>query len=237
VTINPGIDIHRVTVPNVLGTLDPGGASEELVVVGAHLDHDGVHEDGRVYNGADDNASGTAAVLAMAAAFTKASATGQRPRRRVVFALWNAEEKGSLGAEAYLAPLPPGRVIANVNLDMIGRGEANGKTNAVHMLGYSYSPDFAALARRANEAVGLMVKEEYDGDAQNLIQRSDNWPFLKRGIPALFFTTGLHPDYHTPDDDTDRLDFAKLERITELASRLTWLVADGQPPRFKKQTR
>jgi hypothetical protein len=91
----------------------------------------------------------------------------------------------------------------------------------------------ASWSSRANEAVGLTVKEGYDRDAQNLIQRSDNWPFLKRGIPALFFTTGLHPDYHTPDDDTDRLE---LERISELASRLAWLVADGQPPRFK-QTR
>jgi Zn-dependent M28 family amino/carboxypeptidase len=103
----------------------------------------------------------------------------------------------------------------------------------VHVLGYSYSPEFAALARRANETIGLTLKEQYDRGAQGLLQRSDNWPFLKRAIPALFFTTGLHPDYHTPDDDVDLIDFAKLERITELVSRLVWLVADGDPPAFR----
>jgi Zn-dependent M28 family amino/carboxypeptidase len=65
------------------------------------------------------------------------------------------------------------------------------------------------------------------------LRRSDNWPFLQRGVPAVFLTTGLHPDYHTPADDTDRLDFAKLERITELASRVAWITADGDAPRFK----
>jgi Zn-dependent M28 family amino/carboxypeptidase len=187
----------------------------------------------------------------MAAALTKASVTGQRPRRRIIFALWNAEEKGSLGSEAFAAaPHPTGRIIANINLDMIGRGEhvadpqdpryrggrrtTEGEhANVVHMLGYSHSPEFAALARRANESIGLTIKEEYDRDAQGLLQRSDNWPFLKRSIPALFFTTGLHPDYHTPDDDVEKIDFAKLERITELVSRLAWLVADGEPPRFR----
>jgi hypothetical protein len=230
-TLRPGVVIQPVTAHNVIAMLEPARGSEEIVVVGAHLDHDGVDESGRIYNGADDNASGTAAVLAMAAALTKASGTGPRPRRRIIFALWNAEEKGSLGSEAFAAaPRPTGRIIANINLDMIGRGE---NANVVHMLGYSHSPDFAALARRANEPIGLTIKEEYDRDAQGLLQRSDNWPFLKRAIPALFFTTGLHPDYHTPDDDVEKIDFAKLERITELVSRLAWLVADGEPPRFR----
>jgi len=69
--------------------------------------------------------------------------------------------------------------------------------------------------------------------AQGLLHRSDNWPFLRRGVPAVFLTTGLHPDYHTPEDDTDRIDFAKLERITELASRAVWIAADGEAPRFQ----
>jgi Zn-dependent M28 family amino/carboxypeptidase len=103
----------------------------------------------------------------------------------------------------------------------------------VHVLGYSYSPQLAALARRANEPIDLHLREEYDTDAQGLLQRSDNWPFLKRSIPALFFTTGIHADYHTPADDAERLDFAKLERITELVSRLAWLLTETDPPRFK----
>jgi Zn-dependent M28 family amino/carboxypeptidase len=252
-TLRPGIAIHQTTVHNVLALVEADApASGDMVVVGAHLDHDGTDDDGRVYNGADDNASGTAAVLAMAAAFARAADAGQRPRRRIVFALWNAEEKGSLGSEAYVAsPVPAGRVVANLNLDMVGRAEdvpdatdprfrgfrrttAAGNANTLHVLGYSHSPDLAALARQANRAVGLKLRLEYDRGAQGLIRRSDNWPFLKRSIPALFFTTGLHPDYHTPDDDVERIDVAKLERIAELVGRLAWLVAAGEPPRYRE---
>jgi Zn-dependent M28 family amino/carboxypeptidase len=164
--------------------------------------------------------------------------------------LWNGEEKGSLGAEHYVRhPAPARRVIANINLDMVGREEeipdpdnprfrgfrktsAAQNTNVVHLLGYTYSPDLAAMAQRANDAIRLTIKEDYDRGAQSLVRRSDNWPFLARGVPAVFLTTGLHPDYHTPDDDTERIDFAKLERITELAARLAWMAADGEPPRF-----
>jgi Zn-dependent M28 family amino/carboxypeptidase len=169
----------------------------------------------------------------------------------VVFALWNGEEKGSLGAEFYLQqPVPARKIVADINLDMIGREEeipdpdnfrfrgfdrttAAQNTNVVHLLGYSYSPDLARMAERANDAVRLTIREDYDRNAQGLVRRSDNWPFLEHGIPAIFLTTGLHPDYHTPDDDTDRIDFPKLERITELAARLAWMAANGEAPRFK----
>jgi Zn-dependent M28 family amino/carboxypeptidase len=142
--------------------------------------------------------------------------------------------------------------VANVNLDMIGRDEdipdpddpryrgfaktrASENTNVVHLLGYTYAPDLAREAVLANEAVHLTLKQDYDRESQNLVKRSDNWPFIEHGIPAVFLTTGLHPDYHTPDDDTDKLDFAKLERIARLAARLVWLAADGEAPRFRAQ--
>ena len=242
-----------LTINNVLGIVEGRDSRRrELVVVGAHLDHDGVDADGRVYNGADDNASGTAAVLAAAAAFARAAAAGERPARSVLFALWNGEEKGSLGAEAFVtAPDPNRKIVANLNLDMVGRHEdadpsdwrfagfpkvaAAASTNTLHVLGYSYSPDFAAALRDANRAVGLTLLEAYDDGAQRLLQRSDNWPFLSRGIPALFLTTGLHPDYHTPDDDTARIDFAKLTRVTKLAARAAWMVADGRGPTMKRR--
>jgi Zn-dependent M28 family amino/carboxypeptidase len=189
----------------------------------------------------------------MAAAFTRAAAQGARPARAVVFALWNGEEKGSLGAEYYVShPQPARRVVANINLDMVGRDEdipdpddpryrgfaktrAADNTNVVHLLGYTYAPDLAHEAEIANETIHLTVKQDYDRDSQSLVRRSDDWPFLQHGIPAVFLTTGLHPDYHTPSDDTARIDFAKLERITELASRLVWLAATGDAPRFHAQ--
>jgi hypothetical protein len=251
--LNPDVIARPVAMDNILGIVEGGRMTAEVVVVGAHLDHDGIDEAGRIYNGADDNASGTAAVIAMAAAFTRAAEQGVRPGRAVVFALWNGEEKGELGAEYYVThPEPTRRIVANINLDMVGRDEdipdpddpryrgfaktrAADNTNVVHLLGYSYAPDLAREAEVANETIRLTVKEDYDRDAQNLVRRSDNWPFLAHGIPAVFLTTGLHPDYHTPNDDTGRIDFAKLQRITELASRLVWLAADGEAPRFHAQ--
>jgi hypothetical protein len=251
--LTPDVVATAVIMHNVLGIIEGRQSSSEMVVVGAHLDHDGVDEAGRIYNGADDNASGTAALLAIAAAFARASARGERPARSVVFAFWNGEEKGSLGAEYYAGkPVPARRVVANLNLDMIGRGEeipdptdprfqgfaktaAGDNANVLHLLGYSYSPDLAAIVGRANETIRLRIREDYDRDAQGLLYRSDNWPFLQHGIPAVFFTTGLHPDYHTPDDDTERLDFAKLERIAELACRAAWMTAEGDRPRLKSR--
>jgi hypothetical protein len=253
-SLTPDLVATPVSMRNVLGIVegrDPG-RRHEVVVIGAHLDHDGVDADGRIYNGADDNASGTAAVMAAAAAFTRAAANGERPARSVVFALWNGEEKGSLGAEAFVASPQPGRrVVAYLNLDMVGRHEeipdpedwrfrglpktaASSSGNTLHVLGYSYTPELAAMLKSANEAVGLTLQEDYDEGAQGLLRRSDNWPFLVKGIPALFLTTGLHPDYHTPEDDTARIDFGKLTRITRLAARAAWIAADGAAPRLKK---
>jgi hypothetical protein len=251
--LTPDLAGTPMTIDNVLGIVEGRDARRrEIVVVGAHLDHDGVDAEGRVYNGADDNASGTAAVLAAAAAFARAAAIGERPARSVLFAFWNGEEKGSLGAEAFVSsPEPNQKIVANLNLDMVGRHEdadpsdwrfagfpkieAAASANTLHVLGYSYTPEFAADLRDANRAVGLTLLEAYDAGAQRLLQRSDNWPFLSRGIPALFLTTGLHPDYHTPEDDTARIDFAKLTRVTKLAARAAWIVADGRAPSMKKR--
>ena len=254
-TLTPDVAGKTVTVRNVLGFVEgrEPGKRGEMVVIGAHLDHDGTDTQGRIYNGADDNASGTAAVMAVAAAMARAAAAGERPARSVLFALWNGEEKGSLGAFAFVAaPQPARRVVANLNLDMVGRNEevpdsadwrfagmpkvaASASVNTLHVLGYSYSPDLAAGLREANEAIGLTLKEDYDFGIHNLVQRSDNWAFLSHGIPALFLTTGLHPDYHTPDDDAARIDFGKLTRVARLAARAAWIIADGAEPALKKR--
>jgi len=230
-TLAPAVVARPIVIDNVIGMSEGATTPGEMVVVGAHLDHDGVDESGRIYNGADDNASGTAAVLAIASAFARAAEAGVRPARTVIFALWNGEEKGSLGATHYVeSPLPARRMVAYINLDMVGRNET---ADVVHVLGHTYSPDLAKLAWGANESLRLRIKEDSDEDGQGLLRRSDSWPFLKRGVPAVFLTTGLHADYHTPEDDTERLDFAKLERIAELACRVAWMAAVGEAPRMK----
>jgi Zn-dependent M28 family amino/carboxypeptidase len=187
-------------------------------------------------------------VLEVADAFARAAAAGVRPHRTVVFALWNAEERGLLGSTYYVRhPVPAGRVVANVNLDMIGRNEevpdpadprfrgmlrmtAAENRNVVHLIGYSYSPELSKLIDEENEAVGLTIKRVYDTHEQNLLRRSDHWSFLERGIPAAFFITGLHPDYHTPDDDVDKLNFVKMEKITRLVYRVAWQLAQREAP-------
>jgi hypothetical protein len=242
------IDATTETVHNVLGVL-PGsepGLRSQVVVIGAHLDHDGVDADGRIFNGADDDASGVAAVLEMAEAFAGTAEAGRGPRRTVLFALWNAEEKGLLGSRYYTKHVVPENhtVVANVTVDMIGRHEeipngndprfgglpprpASASRRVLHMIGYSLSPDLAGLASEEARAVGLTLEAKYDRHPLNLLRRSDHWPFLLMGVPSLFLTTGLHPDYHTPDDDVGRIDFGKLERVARLAFRVAWRVAEA----------
>lgn len=241
------VDLTResVFVHNVVGMIEGADPKlkQQVVVVGGHMDHDGVDDDGRIFNGADDNASGTAGVLETAEAFAAASRAGSKPARTVVFALWNAEEKGDLGSEYYVRhPVPAGELVANVNMDMIGRNEdvpdpndsrfvglskttAVENSNTVHLLGYSFSEAFANLVEEENAAIGLSIKEDLDVNPQNLIRRSDQWSFLQQHVPAIFLTTGLHPDYHTPQDDVGRINFDKLEKIARLAFRVTWRLA------------
>jgi hypothetical protein len=251
VRLHTAVENPAVPSWNVVGYLEGADrhAREQTVVVGAHLDHDGLDADGRIFNGADDNASGTAAVLEIAEAFARAAARGERPRRAVVFALWNAEEKGRFGSRVFVrTPLPAGRApVVNVNLDMVGRNEEvpagldprfrglaptppGPNANAVDLLGYTRSPEAAAIVGQESGAVGLEVRERYDTHVQDLLRRSDLWSFIEAGIPAVGFTTGLHPDYHQPTDDADRIDYRKLERVSRLAFRVAWRLADAAVP-------
>ena len=216
----------------------------EWVVVSSHLDHDGADRD-RIFRGADDNASGTAGVLEIAEAYSLAAKEGRRPRRSVLLAAWNAEERGLLGSWAYterpLAPLET--IVAVLNMDMIGRNEevpanggarfrgleptsANANTNSVDLYGYSRAPTLAADIDAANAAYGLTLRKRYDNNASNLLRRSDNWPFLHRGVPAILFHTGLHPDYHTPDDTPDKINYTKMEKIVRLVHATSWTLAN-----------
>ena len=224
---------------------------DEWIVICAHLDHDGT-DGSAVFDGADDNGSGVVGLLEIAEAYALAAAAGRRPRRSVLFAAWNSEERGLLGASAYVErPLVPlDRTVAVLNMDMIGRNEevpagggsrfqglapqtAESNANAVNLLGYSYAPEVSDLVTRANATLGLDLRRRYDENASNLIRRSDQWPFLERGVPALWFFTGLHPDYHTPEDRADRINYPKMARVVRLVYETSWLLADADGrPRF-----
>ena len=255
-TLAVNLNRRRVPVRNLVAIVegtDPT-VKQELVVVGAHFDANGIDDKGLIYTGADDNGSGASAVLAIAEAFARAAQSGLRPRRTVVFALWNAEEKGRGGSTYYVGhPVPAwGKVVVNVNLDHVGRNEENvdladprfvgfplmsseQNANVLHLLGYSYCPDVAKVVMEENRAIGLDVREDYDRHPSQLVQRSDHWSFLSKGIPAIFLHTGLHPDYHMPTDTIEKINFPKSEKIARLAFRSVWRLAtqaaSPQPPR------
>lgn len=251
VELATSVERTLVSDRNVVAALEGSDPrlKNEWVLVGAHYDHDGA--DGtRVFNGADDDGSGTVALLEIAEAYAMAARNGQRPRRSVLFASWNSEERGLLGAWAYAeAPLTPlDSIVATLNMDMIGRNEevpvgggrrfrglelqtAESNANAVNIMAYSYSADLKRGVEEANRETELELKMRYDNNPSNLLRRSDQWPFLQKGVPSLFFHTGLHPDYHTEFDVPERIQYEKLTRIARLVHQMSWELAqaDGRP--------
>ena len=247
IEIKASVERHIVPDRNVLGLIEGSDPKlkDEWVLVTAHFDHDGVNGT-QILNGADDNGSGTVALLEIADAYAVAAQQGQRPKRSVLFCAWNSEERGLLGAWAYTEfPAAPLANIAGVlNMDMIGRNEevqvgggnrfnglevqtAESNANAVNMMGYARAPDLAAVVDAANASIGLDIKKRYDNNSSNLVRRSDQWPFLQRGVPALGFMTGLHPDYHTQYDRPEKINYAKMEKIARLIHEASWNLAQG----------
>jgi Zn-dependent M28 family amino/carboxypeptidase len=236
----------RSVVSKIEGS-DPALGSE-AVLISAHYDHNGA-EGNVIYNGADDNASGTVALLDIAEAYAAGIQQGQRPRRTIIFAVWGSEERCCgplLGSWAWIEqPLwPLNKTVAALNMDMIGRSEevpegggarfkglkvqtAASNANSVHVMGSSFSPDLAEAIRKSNREIDLTLRMDYDNNASNLLRRSDQWPFLQRGIPAVFFHTGLHPDYHTQFDRPERIDYAKVERVARLVYQTSWDLSQG----------
>ena len=245
--------VQRQTLPvhNVVGLIE--GADpvlrDEWIILCAHCDHEGANGT-QVFTGADDDASGVAGILEIAEAYAFGARVGRRPRRSILFAAWNAEERGLLGAWAYtqqpLAPLE--NTVAVINMNMIGRNEevptgggrrfnglepqtAESNRNAVNILGYSYSSDLQKATEIANNAAGLDLRFRYDNNRSNLLRRSDHWPFLFHSVPAIFVHTGLHPDYHTERDRPETLDYDKMSRVVRLVFQLSWNLAqeDSRP--------
>jgi Zn-dependent M28 family amino/carboxypeptidase len=219
---------------NILGMLrgsDPALA-DEVVIVSAHNDHIGTLRDGRINHGADDNASGTSTLLAAA----EVLAAGPPPRRSVLFISVSGEEKGLLGSEWWCdhPTVPLERCIADINIDMVGRNDPD----AVGATPSPEHPEYNTLVQRAVELgpqAGLHVtftapaagKDKVD----NYFHRSDQYNFAAKGIPVVFFFSGLHEDYHRPTDTVDKLNLDKLQRMVGLVATLAADVADadGRP--------
>ena len=248
VTVRTAVDRHIVPDRNVVALLEGSDPKlkHEWVIVSAHYDHNGADAT-QIFNGADDNGSGVVALIEIAEAYALAAKEGHRPKRSILFASWNSEERGLLGAWAYTEqPLAPLNTIAAVlNMDMIGRNEeipiggggrfaglevqtAESNSNALNLMAFSKVPDITASVDRANAGIGLELKKRYDNNSSNLLRRSDQWPFLQRGVPAMGFITGLHPDYHTQYDRPEKINYVKMEKITRLVHQVSWEIANAE---------
>jgi hypothetical protein len=231
---------------NVLGLVEGSDPTlkNETIVFSAHYDHDGAW-DGNIRPGADDNGSGTVGVLELARAF---AASPEKPKRSLLFVVFAAEERGLLGSYYYVAhPLRPLETTrAVINFDMIGRNETPSRqteglmdiapdtSNELNLIGTINTPDYRAAVERANEYVGLRLNDKWDRDAAlNIFQRSDQFPFALHDIPAIWWFTGFHPDYHQTTDTVEKINFTKMEKILRLAYLTGWDFANGAaPPRY-----
>jgi hypothetical protein len=216
---------------NVVGLLP--GETDEIVVVGAHLDHVGTGAagfltgrmphplagDDKIYNGADDNASGSTAVLMMACALGRMKA---KPRRGILFTFFSGEEKGLLGSRYYCEhPLfPLEKTVAMLNFDMVGRN----KDHECEVLGKDVSPELAEMLDAANLKTGL--KLSVPEKSPIMWMQSDQWSYYQAKVPCLFFTTGGHGQYHTALDHPDLINHGKIEEIAELGALLALDVAN-----------
>jgi hypothetical protein len=219
---------RRGNSANVVGLIEGSDPAlhNETIVFSGHFDHNGLGPQG-VFHGADDNGSGTVGVVSLARAFAM---NPVKPKRSLMFVVFAAEERGLLGAYYYVAhPLRPlATTRAQINFDMIGRNEAADPrvqteidpdtTNELGLIGTHYSPDYRAVVERANEMVGLKLTYKWDRDSYNqVLFRSDQYPFLQRDIPAIWWFTGFHPDYHQITDTVEKINFEKMVKILKLA--------------------
>ncbi len=222
------------TSDNVLGYLEGTDLKDELLVLTAHYDHEG-NQNGTIFFGADDNGSGTTGILEIARAFAKAKAEGHGPRRSILFMAVTAEEKGLLGSNYYSRHpvFPLENTVVNLNADMIGRIDdkhLRGNHNYVHAIGSDkLSSELKVINENANaEYTHMELDYMYDDpkDPMRIYYRSDQYNFAKHGIPVIFYFSGLHPDYHTPADTVDKINFEMLAKRARLVFHTAWEIAN-----------
>jgi Zn-dependent M28 family amino/carboxypeptidase len=236
--LNTRVVREKKTARNVLAylpsTASTSGVQKPWVVVGAHYDHLGRgvggnslasrDDAGRAHVGADDNASGTASVIALAEAISKQP---QR-KRNLLIALWSAEEIGLIGSKDFVAmpPVPVSQMAAYVNFDMVGRMT----NNKLAAQATGSSPIWASMIERANVRAGFDITIQPDP-----YQPTDVSSFNEAGVPSLNFTTGAHTDYHKPSDTADKINYEDLDRVVDLAAAITRQLLDlDAPPQFAK---
>ena len=228
---------------NVLGLLEGSDLKDELLVYTAHYDHIGLNPDGgkdKVFNGADDDASGTSGVLAIARAFAKAKENGNGPRRSILFMLLTGEEKNLLGSEYYaLNPVFPfAKTITNLNIDMIGRigkeyQSSPDSTNYCFLVGADrLSTDLHKISENANATyTKLKIDYKHNAPEDQIYYWSDHYNFAKNGVPVIFYYNGKNDDYHKGSDEISKINFELLSKRAQLAYYTGWdlVMRDKRP--------
>lgn len=237
VTFKTKRDQNQVESMNVLGFMEGTDKKDEVLVITAHYDHVGMNSKGEVYNGADDDGSGTCAVLEIAEAFTKAKNEGNGPRRSILFMTVSGEEKGLLGSRYYtdVSPtIPLASTIANLNIDMIGRIDKEHADNDqyVYLIGSDkLSSELHELSEEANKKyINFNLDYTFNDpkDPNRFYYRSDHYNFAKNNIPVIFYFSGVHEDYHGLGDEVEKILFPKYSQISRLVFHTAWTLANRE---------
>jgi hypothetical protein len=225
--------VQKISSENVLAYIEGTDLKDQLVVVTAHYDHLGM--DGTiVFNGADDDGSGTVAVINMAETFAKAKREGHGSRRSMLFMTVAGEEKGLLGSSYYVdhPEFPLKNTVCDLNIDMIGRVDEKhtGNPDYIYLIGSDkLSSELHLISENANkeyENLALDYTYNDEKDKNRFYYRSDHYNFAKNGIPVIFYFNGVHDDYHKETDEVEKIDFKKMEKITRLVFFTAWEVAN-----------
>lgn len=229
IAIKAGIESELMAVRNVLGMIE-GENKNEFIVVGAHYDHLGKYA-GYIFNGADDNGSGTVGMMSIARAM---KASGKKPAKTIIFAAWTAEEKGLLGSEYFVKSFPGlSRIAMNINFDMIGRSSL--KDSIGNKCGMDYTKNyggFQELSQKHVKDYGLNLDLKYTA-SEKPSGGSDYAPFAAHDIPVIAFMAAMHPDYHQPTDEVTKIEWKKMENIVKLGFLNIYEFANSDLKEFK----
>ncbi|WP_298556423.1 M28 family peptidase [uncultured Algibacter sp.] len=219
---------------NVLAFIEGTEKPEEIIIISAHLDHLGVSNDGQINNGADDDGSGTVAIMEMAQAFTMAKKDGYGPKRSILFLHLTAEEIGKRGSEFYTKHpvFPLENTITNLNIDMIGRVDdihINNK-DYIYLIGSDrLSKELHYISEKINNTffnINIDYRFNKIGERNSYYSRSDHYNFALQNIPVIFYFNGEHEDYHKASDTPDKIDYSLLKKRTKLIFATAWQIAN-----------
>jgi Zn-dependent M28 family amino/carboxypeptidase len=219
---------------NVLAYIKGTEKPDELIILSAHFDHKGIDNNGEIFNGADDNGSGTSALLEIAQAFNDAKKNGVGPKRSLLFLHLNAEEIGLQGSRYYTQnPIfPLENTVVDLNIDMIGRVDKShqNQPNYIYLIGANrLSTELHYISESINEKFynfELDYKYNDENDSNRYYYRSDHYNFAKHNIPVIFYFNGEHKDYHQTTDTADKINFPLLEKRARLIFSTAWQLAN-----------